>query len=118
MRFLVDESTGRKICELLNTAGHDTIFVGDKRPGSADETVLAWAESEERILVTDDKDFGELVFRLDRPTTGVVLLRTSTANSRRRVRILLDVIRNMQLEGSFTTVTENRIKTRKLRSRP
>jgi predicted nuclease of predicted toxin-antitoxin system len=69
-------------------------------------------------LVNDDKDFGELVFRLDRPTTGVVLLRTSTANSRRRVRILLDVIKNLQLEGGFTTVREKRIKTRKLRSRP
>lgn len=117
MRFLVDESTGRKICELLKAAGHDTIFVGDAMPGSTDEAVLAWAESEKRILITDDKDFGELIFRLDRPTTGVVLLRTSKANSRRRVRILFDVIKNLGLEGNFTTVTENRIKTRKLRSK-
>jgi predicted nuclease of predicted toxin-antitoxin system len=117
MRFLVDESTGRKICELLGAAGHDTTFVGDSMPGSADEAVLALADSERRILITDDKDFGELIFRLDRPTTGVILLRLSTANSRRRVRILLDVIKSLQLEGSFTTVTDNGIKTRRLRSR-
>jgi len=117
MRFFVDESTGRKICELLNAAGYDTTFVGDVVPGSTDEAVLARAESEERILITDDKDFGELIFRMDRPTTGVVLLRTSTANPRRRVRILFDVIKNLELEGSFTTVTENRIRIRKLRSR-
>ena len=86
-------------------------------PGATDEVVLAWAESEKRILITDDKDFGELIFRMDRPTTGVVLLRTSTANPRRRVRILFDVTKNLGLEGRFTTVTENRIKTRKLRSR-
>jgi predicted nuclease of predicted toxin-antitoxin system len=49
MRFLVDESTGRKICELLKAAGHDTIFVGDAMPGSTDEAVLAWAEREKRI---------------------------------------------------------------------
>ena len=85
-------------------------------PGSTDEVVLAWAESERRILITDDKDFGELIFRMDRPTTGVVLSRTSTPNSRRRVRILFDVIKNLGLEDNFTTVTENRIKTRKLRS--
>ena len=114
----MDESTGRKTCELLIEAGHDAVFVGDAMPGSADEVVLARAESENRILITDDKDFGELVFRLDRPSTGVILLRTSKANYRRRVRILLDVIKTLQLEGHFTTVTENRIKTRKLRPTP
>jgi|SRR5271163_1642972 len=113
MRFLVDESTGKKICELLKAAGHDTIFVGDAMPGSTDEAVLAWAEREKRILITDDKDFGELVFRLDRPSTGVILLRTKS-NSLRRNRILLDVIKNMHLEGYFTTMGENTVKTRKL----
>src|SRR5436190_21220585 len=98
MRFLVDESTGRKTCELLIEAGHDAVFVGDAMPGSADGVVLARAESENRILITDDKDFGELVLRLDSPSTGVVLLRTSKSNSLRRNRILLDVIKNMHLE--------------------
>lgn len=117
MRFLVDESTGRKTCEFLRTAGHDAVFVGDAIPGSTDEVVLGRAESEKRVLITDDKDFGELVFRLDRPSTGVILLRTSKASHERRIGILLDVIKNLQLEGSFTTVNENRVKTRKL-SRP
>jgi predicted nuclease of predicted toxin-antitoxin system len=118
MRFLVDESTGRKTYELLVEAGHDAVFVGDAIPSSPDEVVLARAESEKRILITDDKDFGELIFRLDRPSTGVILLRMSKANFRRRNRILLDVIEEMQLEGYFTTVGEDTIKTRKLRPKP
>jgi predicted nuclease of predicted toxin-antitoxin system len=118
MRFLVDESTGRKTCELLIEAGHDAVFVGDAMPGSADEVVLSRAESENRILITDDKDFGELVFRLDRPSTGVILLRTSKSNSVRRNRILLDVIKNMHLEGYFTTVAEKTVKSRKLPPKP
>jgi hypothetical protein len=69
-------------------------------------------------LITDDKDFGELVFRLDRPSTGVILLRISKSNSLRRNRILLDVIKNMRLEGYFTTVAENMVKTRKLPPKP
>ncbi|MBI2649147.1 MAG: DUF5615 family PIN-like protein [Thaumarchaeota archaeon] len=45
--------------------------------GSTDEMVLDRAGSEERILVTDDKDFGELIFRLNKPTSGLILLRTA-----------------------------------------
>ena len=64
MRFLVDESTGKRLHALLKEAGHDSIFVGDIMSGSHDEAVLAKAEREKRILITDDKDFGELVFSL------------------------------------------------------
>ncbi len=50
MRFLVYESTGRNTCEFLIEAGHDAVFVGDAMPGSADEVVLARAESEDKNL--------------------------------------------------------------------
>ncbi len=54
MRFLVDESTGRKLSALLADSGHDVIFVGDAMPGVGDLAVLAGAERERRILITDD----------------------------------------------------------------
>jgi len=47
-------------------------FVGDIIPSASDEEIIKKAETEGRILITDDKDFGELVFRLERPTSGVI----------------------------------------------
>lgn len=58
---------------LLRNAGYDVIFVGDWKPSATDEEVLKKAEEEDRILITDDKDFGELVFRLGKPSKGVIL---------------------------------------------
>ena len=113
MRFLVDESTGKKVCDLLKEEGHDSIYVGDTMPGSSDEDVLTFSENEGRILVTDDKDFGELVFRMSRPTSGVILFRITTKNTQKRFRILLHALKNENLEGNFTTIKEDRIKVRK-----
>lgn len=63
MRFLVDESAGKKLADLL-AQEHDVIFVGDVFPSISDEKVLEIAKKQKRVLITDDKDFGELVFRL------------------------------------------------------
>jgi len=113
MRLLVDESTGKRISQLLKEAGHDVLFVGDTMSGSSDETILAEAASQGRILVTDDKDFGELVFRLSRPTSGVVLLRVAATEPQEKARMLLDAFENHDLEGKFTTIADDRIKIRK-----
>jgi predicted nuclease of predicted toxin-antitoxin system len=58
---------GKRLATLLVEAGYDVIFVGDWKPSSSDEEVLSKAEGEERILITDDKDFGKLIFRLEKP---------------------------------------------------
>jgi len=114
MRFLVDESTGRRFNEFMIRAGYDSIFVGDIMRGISDEKVLSWAEKEHRILITDDKDFGELIFRLNRPSTGIVLLRTTTAEPLKKVRLITAVIKNQELEHRFTTITEDKIRIRKI----
>jgi predicted nuclease of predicted toxin-antitoxin system len=99
----------------LREKGHDVLFVGDVMPGSSDEEVLASAESDGRILITDDKDFGQLIFRLGRPTSGVILLRLPSADVHKRSKILLDIIEKQDIEGKFVTVRENRIKITKPR---
>ncbi|MHB2037191.1 MAG: DUF5615 family PIN-like protein [Nitrososphaerales archaeon] len=110
----MDESTGRRFNELLKLAGFDSLFAGDILQGLSDELILAKADREGRILITDDKDFGELIFRLNRPSMGVVLLRTSTTDPKQRIRVILDVIKTLNLEHKFTTVTEDRIRTRRM----
>ena len=76
MRFLANENVPGAAVSVLTAAGHDVIWVRTAAPGAADADVLAWAAREERILLTFDKDFGELAWASSLPaTSGVVLLR-------------------------------------------
>ena len=76
MRFLANENFPGAAVTALEAAGHDVVWVRTAAPGTTDRDVLAWATREERILLTFDKDFGELAkgSALPRPC-GIVLLR-------------------------------------------
>ena len=76
MRFLLDESAEARIAVFLTTHGHDATRIGRDYPrGLPDEAVRALAHHERRILITNDKDFGELVVREHHPHAGVILFR-------------------------------------------
>ncbi len=75
MRFLADECCDARLVSSLRSAGHDAIYMKEFRPGALDKEVLEKAFAEERILITEDKDSGELVCRLEKPAHGIVLLR-------------------------------------------
>jgi Domain of unknown function (DUF5615) len=77
MRFLANENFPGAAVTALEAAGHDVVWVRIAAPGTTDPDVLAWAAREERILLTLDKDFGELARGSALPhTCGIVLLRT------------------------------------------
>ena len=79
MKFLLDESVDLRLAAYLRSIGHDvTVVSQDYQPSIPDHQVLALAHQEERILITNDKDFGELVFALNQPFSGVILLRLGT----------------------------------------
>jgi predicted nuclease of predicted toxin-antitoxin system len=76
VRFLANENIPSDAVAALRAAGHDVAWVRTERPGSTDDDILAWAAQERRILVTFDKDFGELAWQRALPEAcGVVLLR-------------------------------------------
>ena len=84
MKFMVDECTGPTVAKWLVHQGHDVVSVFDAARGSEDDHILEWAVREDRVLITIDKDFGELIFREKKPHRGIVLLRLndqSPANS-------------------------------------
>lgn len=62
MKFLVDRCAGHRLSEWLRQAGHDVVEAREREPDPGDRALLAWAVSENRIVVTIDTDFGELVF--------------------------------------------------------
>jgi predicted nuclease of predicted toxin-antitoxin system len=72
VRFVVDESTGAAVVEYLRTAGHDVLAVAEMLPQADDADILARALTEGRILITNDKDFGDLTFRDGQPHSGVL----------------------------------------------
>ena len=75
MRFLADESCDFAVVVALRTAGHDVKAVVEHAPAAADDVVLALAHGEGRILLTEDKDFGQLAYAGGHGTAGVILIR-------------------------------------------
>ncbi len=76
MRFLLDQSADARLVSYLQSLGHNALRIGKEYPhGLPDARVLAIAHAERRILITADRDFGELVFRLRQPHAGVILFR-------------------------------------------
>ena len=112
MRFLVDESSDKRLANLISRAGYDTLFVGDVMPTASDEDILSFVENENRVLISDDKDFGELVFRLKRPTSGVILFRTLTTDPTERFDMIKDIL--AEVKGKFVVVREDRTRVREL----
>jgi len=76
MRFLAHENFPGAVVAALEVAGHDVVWIRTVAPGSRDEDVLAWAVREDRVLLTFDRDFGELAWRMGlTATSGIVLFR-------------------------------------------
>ncbi len=63
MRYLADESIERRIVDALRSAGHEIDYIAELAPGASDPDVLARANRQSIVLTTEDKDFGEQVFR-------------------------------------------------------
>ncbi len=115
MKLLADENIEFEIVSALREAGFDVSDIKEINPGIEDDAVLAIAKTTEALLLTYDKDFGELVFRERSATNGVVLLRLKKLPVSRKIRRLLDLFieHKTELKGSFTVVSLNGLRIRK-----
>lgn len=116
MRFLANENFPGGAVNALRTAGHDVAWVRTDTPGASDPEVLARAQSEERVLVTFDKDFGELAWRALLPAqSGVVLFRIPMPAPERAGEALAAILTSRQdWEGNFAVVEPGRVRIRSL----
>jgi predicted nuclease of predicted toxin-antitoxin system len=114
LRFLVDESTGHLVARYLLEAGHDAIAVATVLPQASDKAILAYAVQEDRIVITNDKDFGDLIFLAHLEHRGVILLRSEDHRPTARWRMLDDAILRYgaRLGGAFTVITNEGIRIR------
>ena len=117
MKFLLDESAELRLSSLLQREGHDVKAVAHDYPhGLPDDDMLALARDEQRILITNDRDFGELVFRHRLAHSGVIFFRMrdqATTTKLARMQTLLQDYAD-QLD-QFVAVTDRQVRVRRTR---
>jgi predicted nuclease of predicted toxin-antitoxin system len=112
MKFLADANIGKAIIAYLQSLGHDVFSATALPPKTADVDILQLASTEDRVVLTADKDFGELVFSLRRHCVGVVLLRIETAHERDRCDVLARYWTHVEssLPGYFVVVSDRGVR--------
>ena len=116
MKFLADECCDAGLVLSLREDGHDVLYVLERNPGVSDDDVLTEAYVEESILVTEDKDFADLVYRFKKPARGVILIRMDVNERHMKWRRLKKLIRNHEkrLPSHFVVVDSNKFRFRPL----
>jgi predicted nuclease of predicted toxin-antitoxin system len=112
VRFLVDECTGPVVARWLEGEQHEVFSVYDSSRGMDDDAILRKACAERWIVITNDKDFGELVYREHRPHHGVVFLRLADERAANKIEVLrqLLITHADKLPDRFITVTETHVR--------
>lgn len=108
MKFILDENIGKKVAQYLRTQGYPTQRIREINPGIEDSQVLNLALSQNSILITLDKDFGQLIFKLGQKHAGVIFLRMDDQTQENVIKALNYVLLNHKdkLETAFLTLTE------------
>ena len=114
MNFLADEGVDFPVVERLRGDGHEVLYVAEMDPGISDEKVLVIANDKNALLLTADKDFGELVYRLRRISAGVLLMRLAGLSSARKAELVSSVVHDHgeKLIHTFTVVTPGMVRVR------
>jgi predicted nuclease of predicted toxin-antitoxin system len=117
MKFLADESCAGPVIQARREAGHDVVAVAGVARGAVDEAVMARGLGERRILITEDSDFGELVYAGGRSSAGVILVRFPNRVRRAKPASVVGAVARLgaRLLGNFTVVEPGRAR---IASRP
>jgi predicted nuclease of predicted toxin-antitoxin system len=119
MKLFADENVAQLIVSWLRSVGHDVVYAAEAQPGETDVVWLQQAETQQRLILTSDKDFGELVFRDRMNSYGVVLLRLEEIPLAKRLIRLQTAwaIVEANPEGKFIVITEHKVRVRGLKQR-
>jgi predicted nuclease of predicted toxin-antitoxin system len=115
VKFLADENVDKAIVEQLKKEGHIVLYVIEKEPSISDEEVIQRANQESALLLTADKDFGDLVFRQGRIVYGVVLIRLAGLSPQRKAEVVAKVVQEHadELTQNFTVITPGAVRIRR-----
>jgi len=112
MQILANENVPGDAVAALRQQGHEVAWVREDAPGSLDTQVLQRAQDEGKVLITFDKDFGELAFRHGLPVTcGIILFRISTPSSEYIARLAVAALNQRQdWAGHFSVIDDTQIR--------
>ena len=112
MNFMADESCAGPVIRALREAGHEVVAISEVAKGATDEQVLERALNEKRVLITEDRDFGELVYARGRSSAGVVLLRFHSRARRAKPATVVEAVAKLgsRLRDAFTVVEPGRVR--------
>jgi predicted nuclease of predicted toxin-antitoxin system len=113
MRFLADESCDFSVVRALRSADHDVIAITEVSPREEDDAVMKRAVEGSCILITEDKDFGQLVYANMQRTGGVIFIRFPARARRSLPATVVELVRRRgeSLIGNFTVVQPGRVRT-------
>jgi predicted nuclease of predicted toxin-antitoxin system len=117
MDFAADESCAGPVVAALREAGHDVLAIAEVFRGATDEQVLERARSEKRVLITEDRDFGELVYSRGQPSAGVILIRFHSGARHAKPAAVVEAVGKLgpRLNDAFTVIEAGRVR---ISSRP
>jgi predicted nuclease of predicted toxin-antitoxin system len=116
MRFLADENVSRLVIERLRGAGFDVMSIAETRPGTSDSEILEIADREDRILITEDRDFGELVLRQRLAVRGMILLELDRLSNAAEAGVVAEIVSAHvgKLSGNLLVIEPARVRVRPL----
>lgn len=119
MRFLADENVAQTVLDVLRRRGFDVVSIGETQAGVADREVLDRANTDGCILITEDRDFGELVIRQRLGVRGIVLLELDRLSNAAEAAMVAEVIslHDEKLPGNLVVIEPGRIRVRPLPDR-
>jgi predicted nuclease of predicted toxin-antitoxin system len=116
LKFIVDECTGPGVANWLRLDGHDVFSVFEEGRGMTDDQILKKCLLEERILITNDKDFGEKAFKNMELHSGIILLRLQNESADSKIATLVKLFKTYfhRIPKSFIVLTENQVRFSRL----
>jgi predicted nuclease of predicted toxin-antitoxin system len=112
MNFVADESCAMPVIRALREAGHDVVAIVEVARGASDDQVLERATEDKRVLITEDRDFGELVYARGRSSAGVVLVRFDSRVRHAKAATVVEAVSKLgpRLSDAFTVVEPGRVR--------
>lgn len=112
MKFLADVNIEKTIVDELRRIGYDIVWIVDENPYLDDMSIFKIAQNENRILLTNDKDFGEIVFRQKLASAGIILLRIKGQDTRKKIKLLRKVLISYhdRISKHFVVITKEKVR--------
>lgn len=112
LKFIADVNIEKRIVDYLLEKGYDVKWIPDYNCEMTDEELLKVAKEERRILITNDKDFGELTFLQKKHSVGIVLIRIKNQQTRVKLELLIKLLSKYRekILGHFVVITETKFR--------